>query len=324
MNKRITYLRKLIWLAALAIAVIPALYATNSTAQARNFYIAAVVNDEIISGNDLADRMKLVMSSSGLPNNADIRAKITPQILRSLIEERLKQQEAERNGITITEDEIDQGFANIAGQNKLSGEQFASLLRKEGVSVESLREQIKSEILWGKIIKAVIRPQITISDNELDAQLARLERDIGKTEYRLFEIFLAIDEPDEQSNVRKLASQFHSELSNGRVPFQRLASQVSQSSSAARGGDLGWVQEGQLPPEIETSLRTLDEKELSNPIHTINGYYIVFLLEKRLIKEENIPSRDDLKQKIGFERLDRMARQYLLDLKADSFIEQRV
>ena len=140
----------------------------------------------------------------------------------------------------------------------------------------------------------------------------------------MFEIFLAIDEPDEQSNVRKLASQFHSELSNGRVPFQRLASQVSQSSSAARGGDLGWVQEGQLPPEIETSLRTLDEKELSNPIHTINGYYIVFLLEKRLIKEENIPSRDDLKQKIGFERLDRMARQYLLDLKADSFIEQRV
>ncbi len=293
-------------------------------AQARTESIAAVVNEDAISESDVNDRMKMVIASSGLPDNREIRERMRPQILNTLIEERLRVQEAVRLEIEITPEDITQGFAAIARQNNYAPEQFRAILARQGVPTRTMEDQIRAQIAWSQVVQVRLRPQVLIADNEIEAELARLRGNIGKTEYRVLEIFLAVENPAEEGEVKRLADQLTRQLNDGRVPFQRLAAQVSQSAGAARGGDLGWVQEGQLAEEIEAQLARMDDGALSRPVRTLAGYHILYLRDTRQITAESIPSEDNLRQKIGMERLDRLQRRYLMDLKTAAFIEQRV
>jgi hypothetical protein len=134
------------------------------------------------------------------------------------------------------------------------------------------------------------------------------------------EIFLPVDKPDEEANIKQLAEKLTREMLQGKAPFPRVATQFSQSASAKRGGDIGWVQEGSLYPEIEDVLMRMNEGDLSEPVRTISGYYIVTLRKKRVIAEENIPSREEVLYRLGTERLERRSAVTLLDLKAEAFI----
>ena len=295
----------------------------SSAQSARTETIAAVVNEDAVSESDVSDRMKLIMVSSGMPNNQEIRDRIRPRIVNMLIDEKLKLQEAQRLEIEIDENEIEQGFASIASRNSFSSDQFRRILRKEGVSPKTLEDQVRSEIAWSRVIKEKIRPQVIITDNEADAVIQRLEMNRGKTEFRVFEIFLPVEKPSEESNVRNLSDRLTRQLIEQRAPFQRIASQFSQAAGAANGGDMGWVQEGQLPEALDEVLSRMNKGEISKPIRSLAGYHILYLREKRVMTADTMPSRDEVMNRLGMERIDRLQRSYLLDLKADAFIEQR-
>jgi peptidyl-prolyl cis-trans isomerase SurA len=295
-----------------------------SAQSGRTETIAAVVNEDAVSESDVSDRMKLIMVSSGMPNTKEVRDRIRPRIVSMLIDEKLKLQEAERLEIEISSEEIEEGFASIAGRNSFSPDQFRMILRKEGVSPKTLEDQVRSEIAWSRVIQSEIRPQVMITDNETDAVIQRLEMNRGKTEYRVFEIFLPVEKPSEESDVRKLSDRLTRQLVEQRVPFQRLASQFSQAAGAANGGDMGWVQEGQLPEELDEILGRMKKGEISQPVRSLAGYHILYLREKRMMTAETMPSREEIMNRLGMERIDRLQRSYLLDLKADAFIEQRV
>lgn len=286
--------------------------------------IAAVVNQDVVSMSDLADRMRLVIASSGMPDNVDIREKMRPQILNILIEEKLKLQEAARLQLEVAPEEIESGFAAIAAQNNMPPAQFRALLQREGVDARTLEDQIRAQIAWTRVIQSQIRPQIVISDNEVDALLERLRANAGKEEYLVSEIFLSVERPGEEADVKKLADRLTGQLLEGRVPFQRIASQFSQAAGAGKGGDMGWVQQGQLPEPLEAQLARMQKGELSRPVRSLSGYHILLLRDKRTISEALLPAADEIVQKLGLERIERMQRRYLMDLKTQAFIENRV
>ncbi len=286
--------------------------------------IAAVVNDRAISTSDVNDRMRLVMTSSGLPKKPDIMDKLRPQILNALIEEQLKVQEAGKFGLEVDAQEIEQGFATIAQQNNMTADQFKNVLKESQIPRSTLEDQIRAQISWTKLVQMRLRPQIDVSETDIDSTLDRLEAAKGKTEYRIFEIFLPVNTPDEEGDIVNLARKLHRELIEKKAPFQRVAAQFSQSAGATNGGDLGWVQEGQLAEEIDTLLQEMPEGTLSEPIRTVAGYHIILLAKKREITEQSIPSRDQVKNQLSMQRLDRMQRRYLMDLKSEAFVEQRV
>ncbi len=290
----------------------------------RTVSIAAVVNDKAVSAADVEDRMALVMTSSGMPNTKDMRERLRPQIIAALIEEQLKLQEAARLEIVVTQADIDEGFAVIAGQNGLTGSQFASLLQKEKVSPHTLQEQIKAQMAWSAVIQKRLRPQVSITDNEVDATLQRLKASTGKTQYLASEIFLPIESPRNENDVRQLSDRITRELIEGGASFQRLAQQFSQAAGASRGGDMGWVQEGQLSTELDEILSKMNEGELSQPIRSLAGYHILYLRKKSAISAATLPSREEIGTRMGMERLDRLQRRHLQDLKASAFIEHRV
>ena len=190
-------------------------------------------------------------------------------------------------------------------------------------SAVRLTEQIRSQIAWSKVIQKKVRPQIDITDGQVDAALQKIKSTEGQTEYLVAEIFLPVDSPQQDQSVKQLADRLARELASGKAPFPAVAAQFSQSASASRGGDMGWVQGDQLPEAIAQALAGMKQGEIRGPVRSLTGYHLLLLRNKRTVTAETLPSRDDVRQRIGMEQLDRAQRRYLLDLKSAAFIERR-
>lgn len=286
--------------------------------------IAIVVNEDAISMADLSDRYRLILASSRLPDGPKTRERVTPQIIGSLIEEQLKFQEGARNDVQVTQSDINNGFVTIAEQNGLTAEEFRNALKQSGINVGTMERQIKSQITWSKVVAKRLRPKVNISESDINTVFDRMENSIGRFEYLASEIYLPIENPKEEAQVRDLAIGLANDMQAGRAPFFRVAQQFSKAPGAPQGGDIGWVQEGQVARELDDVLVTLEPKKISNPIRSLGGYHILLLREKRQISEETLPTRDQISRNLGLERLDRLQRRLLLDLKSSAFIENRI
>jgi len=125
-----------------------------------------------------------------------------------------------------------------------------------------------------------IRQEIVVGEEEVDAALERLKANIGKPEYLVAEIFLAVDSPDQDDEVRRTADRLVEEVRRG-GNFPALARQFSQSAGAASGGDLGWVRTGEMSGEVDRALATMRPGQLSPPLRTATGYHILLVRGQR-------------------------------------------
>ncbi|MEQ8967057.1 MAG: peptidylprolyl isomerase [Azospirillaceae bacterium] len=243
--------------------------------------IVAEVNADVISSSDLEGRLRLAILAAGLPIDQQTRERLTPQVLRGLIDERLRLQEAERLGIAVDEAEIDEAFAGIARQNGLTAEQFDQVLRRSNVPPATLRDQIRARLAWRDVVRQRLVPTVEIPDEAIDEELRRIEANQGKPEYRVGEIFLGVDSPQDEAEVAQFARELVSEIRAG-AEFEAVARQFSQGAGAAQGGDLGWVLQGQLPEALDTTLQDMSVGRVSDPIRTLSGFHILQLRDRRL------------------------------------------
>lgn len=244
--------------------------------------IVGVVNDEAISQRDLDARMRLAFLDTGLPDTPETRQRLQPQVLRLLIDERLQLDEAKKNNLVVTDEEVDKEFARLAQQNKSTPEAFEAKLKSAGVVVAALREQMRASLAWQKVVFRRIRPTIEISDDEIDSRLQRIMANVGKPEYLLTEIYISVDSPKNEPDAHRLADRLVEEIAHG-ANFAAIAQQFSQSATAASGGDLGWVQQGQLEPVLDRALQNLPVGKLSVPLRAAGGYYIFLVRDQRLV-----------------------------------------
>lgn len=286
--------------------------------------IVAVVNDAVISDSDLNKRMRLIMVSSGLPNTPEIRQKLTQQVLGGLINEQLMLQEAKKFNIEINQADIDAGFAQIAQQNQVQPEQFMAMLKRSGIDVSTMIQQVTAQVAWGKVVQSRLRPRINISERDIDDALERIQSKIGTTEYLAAEIFLPVEDPKQDGQTRKLANNLVYEIKSGKASFFKLAQQFSQAAGSMNGGDKGWVNEAQLSEELLKPLESAQKNQITAPVKTLDGYHILFLRDKRALSEETVPSRQQVEYSIGNERLDKLQRRHLMDLRLASFVDIRV
>ena len=114
--------------------------------------IAAIVNDDVISVYDLVSRIEMVIASSNLGDTPAIRRRLSPQVLRNLVDERLKLQEAKRRNISVGKRDIDRAIGIIERQNKIPRGQFDAFLKKNGVRRTTIINQIRASIAWAKLI----------------------------------------------------------------------------------------------------------------------------------------------------------------------------
>ena len=298
-------------------------FASISVQAAEVFGIAATVNEDAISEADVNDRMQLIFASSGLANNKANRARVRPQAVESLIEEQLKIQEAARQNIEISKEEVLEGFNAIATSNQMTSDQFVQVMKQQGIPQATLLAQLKAQIAWNKVIQSVLRPKVDVSENDVNAKLDRIKANIGKVEYLAAQVFLPVSSSDQEAQTKQLADKLVEEVKTKRASFDVVAKQFSKASGAENGGYLGWVQEGQLPKELDLVLKSLSPGQISPPIRGLSGYYILTVVQKRSVSSETLPSQDDVLRSIGLERLDRLQQRHLADIRSAAFIDRR-
>ena len=269
---------------SLVMAVVLTLASVSRDASAQGtMSAAAIVNDEVISVLDLAMRTRLVVLASGLPSNNENHRRLQPQVLRSLIDERLQLQEAGRLDVRVDQDQVEQALQRLANQNKMTAPQFVQELERNGILLNTILDQIRASLSWQTVVQQRLQPSIDIGEEAINEAIERLKANQGRPQYRVAEIFLAIDDAFQEEEVMRTARRLIEELRQG-ASFAALAQQFSQSATATVGGDLGWVVTSQLPPELDQTLARMRRGDVAGPIRTFGGVYILALINQRVVE----------------------------------------
>jgi len=238
--------------------------------------IAVIVNDEVISRYDVNQRVRLILVTSGIPATEENVKRIEEQAIKALIDEKIQIQEAIKLEVPDSPDEINLMLDNIARGNQTTAEGILESITSQGVNSETLLSQIKSELLWNKIVRGRFGSYINISDEEVNIIYDRTIQNINNSQYDISEIFIGFEDESEEKEAKELTERLTEQLKN-EIAFEPVAQQFSQAPSSGQGGFIGWVSEGQLDPDIISNIKNLEIGSVSNPIKTVNGYYIIKL-----------------------------------------------
>ena len=246
--------------------------------------IAAVVNEDVISLFDVQSRIQLFLVTAGIEDSIEVRQRLLPQVMNALIEEKLKVQEARREEIETNQDEVLNAVQAIEQNNGMQPGAFRSMLAEAGIDPGTFYMQVEADVVWLKVVQQVLARDVTVSEEEVNVVIERLRANQGKPEYLLGEIFLPISAGARDADVRSLAQQLAEQARTG-APFPALAQQFSQAPTAAVGGDLGWVNSGELETELSRAVARMAAGDVSDPIRTLSGYTVLVLREERATAE---------------------------------------
>ena len=241
----------------------------------------AIVNGDIITQTDIDQRVALLAIANGGQIPAEEGQRLRQQVLRNLIDETLQIQAAKREEIEIKPAEIDRTVTRVSANLKMNPEQADSYLKANGSSIRALRRQIEGELAWQRLQRAKIESNIVVGDDEVKAVLDKMNASKGTEEYRVGEIFLSATPATESQTVAN-AKKILEQLRNG-ASFAGYARQFSEASTAAVGGDLGWVRPEQLPAPLAAAVRQMGPGSVSQPIPVPGGISILAVQDTRKI-----------------------------------------
>jgi peptidyl-prolyl cis-trans isomerase SurA len=244
--------------------------------------IIAIVNGDVISREDVDNRRRLFALSTGLPAAQEVLDRLTPQITRQLIDERLRLQEVQRRRILVSDQDIAKAIEEVETRNGMPAGTLRKRLAADGVAYRTLVDQIRVQIGWTRVLRQQLGPQLQVSDADVAERERLLKAQSGKPEFRVSEIFIPVENPAAAEEASRFADTVIQQLHAG-APFPVVAAQFSQSQTALQGGDIGWVQPGQLDPAVERVLTEMPVGAISNPIRVPGGIDIVALNARREI-----------------------------------------
>jgi len=285
--------------------------------------IAAVVNDDVITSQDLIDRLNLAIATGNLPNDPATRQRLAPQVLRGLVDEKLQLQEAKRLGQTPSDAEVDQAVATVAQRNRTTGPELLNYLSQRGLNPATLREQLRAQVAWLKVLGREVRPRIVVTQEQIDLAMKRSAVKDGDRELLISEILLPVYSRGQEASVTDDARGLVATLRGG-ASFAALARQVSASASAQNGGDLGWVRVSAITPDLRDQIVALPVGQISDPIVSPAGVHIFQVRDQRAVAAAAPQDRAAVEQTIQQEQIERQSARYLRDLRRDAFVDVRL
>jgi len=245
----------------------------------------AIVNGDVITGTDVDQRLALVLLANGGRVSDEEKERLRVQVLRNLIDESLQIQEAKSNEITIDKAEINQSFARVATNFRQSIDAFGKYLRDNRSSERTMKRQIEGELAWSRLLRRRVEPFINVSDEEVKQIVDRLTASKGTSEYRVSEIYLSAT-PENSAEVFANGRRIIDQIRQG-GSFQAYARQFSEASTAAVGGDLGWVRAAQLPEQLAQATQEITVGQIAGPIEIPGGFSILYLTDTRQVLVAN-------------------------------------
>lgn len=279
--------------------------------------IVALVNGDIISNEDIKNRTNSFLLATKIPMNEQTKPMIAQKVLHSAIDEKIKLQEAAKNGIIISPKEIDTAIIGFEKNNKMPAGSHKKMLKEAGISESAFRQQFQSDLAWLKLVRRKNMEGSEITQKEIETELTAATKDLNSPKRMVSEIFIR---KDKAKNLDDLVSNLRQD-----PRFELYAMQFSDSPSAGSGGKLGWINVGKFEEPLEKALANMKEGEISNPILCGNGYYIL-RLEKNfdpVIEKPFVPSPADMKAFLINKKSEVFTQNYIQSLRQKAVIELR-
>ncbi len=242
----------------------------------------ALVNETVITGTDVDQRMALVLANNSVKLSDADREQLRLQVLSTLIDETLQIQEAKARDIKVTGTEIDQSFGRIAQNFKKSVPDMRAYLRGIGSSERSLKRQIEAELAWNRYLRRRIEPLVNVGDEEVASIISRLEAAKGTTEFHVREIYLSAP-PEREQEIFSEARALMQDIQQGKRNFDQVALDRSDASTRAKAGDLGWVRASVLPETLAQAANQMQIGQIAGPIAVPGGFSLLALVDKRQV-----------------------------------------
>ncbi|WP_376853625.1 peptidylprolyl isomerase [Brevundimonas faecalis] len=243
--------------------------------------IVATVNDRIITGFDLRQRMLVLLAMTQVQPTEENIGAIQQQALNDLIEQRLQAAEiAKFEQLKISDDEVNREIAGMAREAGASPEAYMTFLQQGGIRPEPFREFLRTEIGWRELVGGRFRDRAKVTRAQVDQAVRQVTESATKPQYLVGEIYLEAARVGGMQEAMNGARQLVQQMVQG-APFMAVARQFSSAPSAARGGDAGWVVQGTVQPALQTAMEALEVGQLSNPIPVDGGVYILYMRDKR-------------------------------------------
>jgi peptidyl-prolyl cis-trans isomerase SurA len=243
--------------------------------------ILATVNDSVITGFDLRQRMLLLIAMTQVQPTPENIPAIQQQALNALVDERLQVQElANYEDLVVTDQQVDEEIAAMAQEVGASPQAYLEFLAQGGIRPATVREQIRAQIGWSQLVGGRFQSRARVSRGAVEAAMRQIAEAAAKKQYLIGEIYIEAARVGGQQAALNGATQLVQQMVQG-APFQNVARQFSASPSATRDGDAGWVVEGTMPPTVQQALDQLDIGQLSRPIPVDGGVYIIYMRDKR-------------------------------------------
>ena len=246
--------------------------------------IVATVNDKIITGFDLRQRMLMLIASSQIQPTEENLPAIQQAALNALIEERLKDQELAKfaSQLAVTDQDVNEEIADMARQAGATPEAYLQFLEQGGIRAATFRENLRTEIGWSRLTGGRFGSRARPSSLQVDQELRRLNEVAAQPQYLIGEIYIDAARVGGQQAALNGARQLVQQIIQG-APFQAVAQQFSSAPSAAARvpGDAGWVVKSAVQPALQTIFDQLQPGQLSNPVAVDGGVYIIYMRDKR-------------------------------------------
>jgi peptidyl-prolyl cis-trans isomerase SurA len=246
--------------------------------------IVAIAGDRAITTGDVQSRIAFIVATTKISNTPEVIDRIRPQVIRSLIDESLQMQAAQRANISVTDAEIGPAVASIEESRGMPAGSIAQILQASGVSEKTFADQLRAQLAWNKLLSRKVRSQIKISDDEVTMLQKRMAAPASVEEVMIASITLPVDKTGREADIKKTADKLVSELRGG-ANFEEVARQLSSSGSGQL--DSFWIQPDQLDPAIAASIKQAGVGGITSPLRTNVGYTIVKLMNTRSITKEN-------------------------------------
>lgn len=262
-----------------------------STKGAPDFSIAAVVGGEAISSYDVNNRIKFIVATARISDTPDMLKVIRPQVIRSLIDERLEIQEAKKNGINVTPAELAGAISSIESDRGMPPGTIDNMLRENNVPKESFESQIRAQLMWNRLLVAKVRPTVHVSAEELASAAHKFSLNPPQKkkeanapqEYKIAVIALPVEKISQEKPVHGLAFKLVQQIRSG-ASFEEVSRQFSSVAANAGGVvESFWVRLGQLDPAIAKELSMAKKGEVTDPVRTAQGYTVIKVYDTRPI-----------------------------------------
>lgn len=259
------------------VSVLSALTLFNAHAEPKQLdSVAVIVNSGVILQSDVDSALKTIKANAKqnkqpLPQETVLRE----QVLEKLIIDTLQQQEADRIGVKIDDNRLNEAIKEIAKNNQQTQEQLIASVAQEGLTYPEFREQVRKEMAASDARNALVRRRINILPAEVDTLAELLAQETDATvQYKISHIQLRVDDGQDKSAAETLANKLVNDLKNG-ADFAQMAYAYSKGPKALQGGDWGWMRKEEMPTIFADQIKMQNKGSIIGPFRSGVGFHIL-------------------------------------------------